>query len=185
MDKAKKNPWKQISTKVVHKNPWFYVTEDGVIKPNGEKGQYNVVVSPGAAFIVALNEKNEVYLIGQYRYPTSSYSLELPAGSIDKQQPLAAAKRELKEETGLEAKNWKKLGSFQTANGIMSELTHVFLATGLTQTGNNEQIEDGIDETIIIPFKKVLNMIQTGQLTDGQSISALMMAAIELGLLDI
>jgi 8-oxo-dGTP pyrophosphatase MutT (NUDIX family) len=178
-----KNPWKAISSKTVHKNPWFSVREDDVIRPDGSKGVYNVVVSPGAAFIVAIDNDKLIYFIGQYRYPTNMYSIEIPAGSIDKQSPLIAAKRELKEETGLVAKHWKKLGTFQTANGMMSELSYVYMANGLTQTNDNEQSEEGIQELRKIPIEEALDLIKTGDITDGQSIAALMMAALELGLL--
>jgi 8-oxo-dGTP pyrophosphatase MutT (NUDIX family) len=176
----KDNPWQSVSSEVVHKNQWFYVRQDKVITPEGKDGEYNVVVSPGAAFIVALNENNKIYLIGQYRYPTGVYSLELPAGSIDDQEPLVAAKRELQEETGLVAKEWKQLGVFQSANGIMSELCYVFMATNLEQTNHNAQIEEGIDELIPVSLEEALKMIKNGELSDGQSIASLTMAAIEL-----
>lgn len=183
MNLQNKNPWKSISSKTVHTNPWFFVRQDKVIRPDGSEGSYNVVVSPGSAFIVAIDKNQQVYLIGQYRYPTNMYSLEIPAGSIDKQTPILAAKRELKEETGLIAKKWKKLGSFQTANGIMSELSHVYMATELIQTNENEQADEGIQELIRVPIKEALNMVKMGKISDSQSIVSLMMVALELKLL--
>jgi len=183
MSTARKNPWKTLSSEVVHKNNWFSVRKDQVIRPDGQPGEYNVVDSPGPSFIVALDDDNAVYLIGQFRYPTGgNYSLELPAGSIDDQTPLEAAKRELQEETGLVAAHWKALGTFHTANGFLSESTRVFLATGLTQTEQNEQAEEGIQEVIKLPLEKVFSMIKNGEFTDGQSIAALMFVALELGL---
>jgi 8-oxo-dGTP pyrophosphatase MutT (NUDIX family) len=177
------NPWKKISSKIVHKNPWYSVRVDTVVKPNGRKGKYHVVVSKPAVFIVPVNAKKEIVLVGMYRYTTAMYSLEVPAGGSDGQPPLVAAKRELQEETGLVAKKWRKLGKIQVANGIMSERSYCFLATGLTQTNHHEQKEEGIDQMVVASFPEVFKMIRSGDITDGLSIAAITMAAIELGLL--
>jgi 8-oxo-dGTP pyrophosphatase MutT (NUDIX family) len=179
----KQNPWKKLNSKVVHKNPWFYVRQDRVIRPDGLEGDYNVVVTPGAVFVVALDEDQNVYLIGQYRYPTDQYSIEIPAGSHEGKDSLEAAKRELQEETGLIAKHWKELGTFQTANGLLSEKCKVYLATGLEQTEPSGQEEEGIDQVIKVPVKECFAMIKRGEITDGQSIIAFMMLANELDLL--
>ena len=93
----KQNPWKKLSSEIVHKNPWFYVRQDKVITPDGSQGEYNVVVSPPASFIVALDDESNVYLIGQFRYPTGLYSLEIPGGGTGDNDPLKTAKRELQE----------------------------------------------------------------------------------------
>src|SRR5690349_10434304 len=83
-----KNPWKTISSKVVHKNKWFSVRKDNVITPSGKPGEYNVVESSDSVFIIALNSKKEIAFINLYRYPTQQFSLELPAGHTDNQKPL-------------------------------------------------------------------------------------------------
>ncbi len=168
---------KKLTEKIVHKNPWFHVRHDKVVRTDGEKGDYFVVVTPPSVFVVALDQTQRVYLIEQHRYPTSRYSVEIPGGRSDGDKPLVAAKRELQEETGLVAKSWKLIGKFQAANGLMSEIGFVYLAQDLTQTGYNHQQEEGIVKVTTTPFKKVLKMIKDGQITDGQTITAIHFAS--------
>lgn len=175
-----KNSWKRLSSKIVHKNPWYDVRQDRVITPLGKKGIYNVIVVPSAVAIVALNENEEVALIELYRYTTQMSSIEVPAGGSEGQSPLSAAKRELREETGLVAKKWKKLGRVQAANGHLEQMAEIFLATELSSTQDHQQQEDGIQKSYFVPLEKAMSMIQKGQVTDCLSITALCMAAMEL-----
>lgn len=172
---SKKKPkWITHSTKVDYKNKWFKVEKADVIKPNGEKGEYYTIVNPSAVFIVAQEDDGGIYLIGQYRYPIGEYSLEIPAGKIEDEEPPETAKRELWEETGFTAANWEKLGEFYSANGLLREKAYVFLATGLSQTGENEQAEEGIDQVVKLPLEKIVEMIKNGEIKDGQTIASLM-----------
>jgi 8-oxo-dGTP pyrophosphatase MutT (NUDIX family) len=177
-----KGPWKKLSSKIVHENPYYKVRQDKVIKPDGSKGEYNVVVRVDSVFIIAVNKKKEVCLVDLYRYTTKMRSLEIPAGSTDGQKPLLAARRELKEETGLTAKKWKKIGEIQASNGIMDTLGHFFLATGLTKTAAHKQREEGIYGTKMLPFKKIKQLIRQGKINDAYTIVAWAYAALELGL---
>jgi 8-oxo-dGTP pyrophosphatase MutT (NUDIX family) len=148
--------WKKVASKIVHKNAWFSVRQDKVITPLGGNGQYNVIQRHPCVCIVPLNEDNEVYLIELFRYPTSRYSLEIPTGSSDGENILTAAKRELKEETGLVAKSWRRVGKFEVANGISNEIGYVYIARGLKSVPGNKQAEEGIRKVMIVPFKKAL-----------------------------
>ena len=125
-----------------------------------------------------MNDKKEIYLIGQFRYTTSMYSLEIPAGNSDGHKPLVAAKRELKEEAGLTAKSWKLIGKFQSANGFLSEMGYVYLATDLKETSDNKQSEEGIQTVMKLPLKKILKMIASGEITDAQTIAAIQYAQL-------
>ncbi len=178
-----KSRWKHLSHQVVHKNPWYSVRQDRVLNPEGKEGTYTVVVKSPGVFIVAVNNKNEVALIRLFRYPTNMHSIEVPAGGTESDSPILAAKRELQEETGLRARSWKKLGRVQANNGISDQIHYFFLATELTQTKNNKQKEEGIENVSFVPFRKILDMIMKGKITDNGSISALLFAAIKLGLL--
>ncbi len=177
---SKDNSWKTLSSKIAYQNPWYKVREDQTIRPNGKKGLYAVVVSPPSVFAVALTEQQEIYLVSLYRYPTGLTNWEIPAGGSNNQDPLKAARRELQEETGLEASSWEQIGKFNPYNGISDETSYVFLATGLTQTQEHSQIEEGITEVKKVPFKIALEMIKSGQINDGQSISAITLAALYL-----
>lgn len=179
----KRGQWETLSSKVVHENPYYLVRENAVIKPDGSKGFYNVVEIGGAAFTVALTKDMQVYLVGMHKYTNDNYSIEVPGGGLGGQDPLIAAKRELQEEAGLTAKTWKQLGVTYPANGVVAEANHIFLATDLTLTKMNEQKEEGIDETIKVSLKDALLMIKEGKITDQQSITALTMAALDVGLI--
>lgn len=178
-----KKKWKRLSSKIAHKNPYYYVRQDKVIRPDGKQGEYFVVVRPVSVFIVAVNDKNEVYLIKLHRYTTGLESLEIPAGSSDGQNPLKAAKRELQEETGLLAKKWKLLGKFQAANGILNQIEYLYLATELVEGKKDSKTEEGITIAKPVPFRKALKLIRENKISDIQSVSGLLMAAGELGFL--
>ncbi len=176
-----KNPWKTISSKVVYKNPWIKVRGNDVIRPNGKKGWYGVVEIRPASYVIALTKKQELYLVGQFRYPINQFSWEIPAGVIEELSPLIAAKRELKEETGLTAKKWQNLGFFYLSTGSSNEKGHVFVAQDLNQTGQHIQEDDGIVEMRKVPLGKVFNMLKKGEIIDGATISCLMKLSIYLG----
>ena len=179
----KKNPWKTLSSKVVYKNSYFKISENKVIKPNGTRGMYGIIHIPPSAMIAAVTDKEEIYLIGQFRYISDKYSLELPSGASDGEKTLGAAQRELQEETGLKAKSWKEIATFYPSSGRMSEFTHVFLAQGLEESDTHEKESEGIKEVIKVPFKEALEMVRSGKIHDGQTIIGIVQAAFTLGIL--
>jgi len=168
--------WKKLSSKVVYKNPWLTVREDKVVRPDGKLGTYSHVDRRNSVFVVAVNSRKEVYLIGQHRYVTDMYSLEFPGGGIDHDTPLRAAKRELLEETGFQAKRWKKLGFIQINNGISPEIGHVFLAQELSATKENNMAEEGIDKLMAISVLQMLSLVQKGKISDGTTLASIMLA---------
>ncbi len=176
-----RGPWQKISSKIVHENPYFYVHEDKVIKPDGQPGQYNVVETRGAVFVVALDADESFYLIGQHRYTFNKYSLELPAGGIEQgDDPLEDAKRELAEETGLAAANWKLLGVTYPAKGFVNETNYTYLATGLSEIGENSQAEEGIAELRKVTFVEFDELLLNGDILDTETIASVMRAKLEL-----
>jgi ADP-ribose pyrophosphatase YjhB (NUDIX family) len=178
------NPWKKLASKVVYKNKWYSVRRDEVIRPDGKSGEYNVIEALDGAFIIALDKDKDIHLIRKYRYTTDIYALEVPAGGIDPgESALAAAKRELQEELGLAAQDWAELGRFQAENAYMNNFGHVFVASGLSKTKHHDRLVEGINKTEKMSIKKALQLIQSGEITDSQSIAALTLVAINLGCL--
>lgn len=176
-----RNPWKTISSKIVYKTRYIKVFENKVKKPNGKIGLYSFVKTPDdSVFIAAITQNNQIYLINQVRYPTGFDSWELPGGNCDGESVLKAGRRELQEETGLVAKTWIKAGKFVAMNGICPEITNVLIAKDLMQTKENKKKEEGIKKVEIFPFNKVLSMIKSGKITDGQTIASILKAKLYL-----
>ncbi len=169
-----KNPWRKIRSKQVYDNPWIAVREDEVVRPDGEPGVYGVVHFKNMAIGVLPVEGDYVYLVGQHRYPLDEYSWEIPEGGCPEgEELLGAAQRELKEETGLEAKRWKMLGEAHLSNSVADEYAVWFLATGLTP--GEQQPEDGeVLEVRRVPLREALDMALGGQITDALSLLAIM-----------
>ena len=179
----KQNPWKKLASKISFTTPYYVVREDDVLRPDGKPGKYYVLDVPPSVFIVALTNANEVYLVGLYRYTTDMYSWELPAGSADSENMLEGAKRELQEETGLVCDDWQQLGKLQAFNGKSNNFQYVFLARDVNETPENKQQEEGIKEVKEVSFAQALKMIDDHEITDSESIAALILAGLRLKLI--
>ena len=176
--------WRADGSRTVYENRWIRVREDQVRRPDGELGVYGVVeVRHPSVFVVALTADDEVVLVDVERYATGSPSIEVPAGGTDGEDPLAAAKRELAEETGLAASEWTAVGSMWALNGICHAPEHVFLARGLSPVADvgSGRAEEGITAVRVVPFAQVLAMVRSGEISDGETVAAVAYAALELG----
>ena len=175
--------WQTRSSSVVYENPWIRVREDSVRRPDGSDGIYGVVeMRNPAVFIVPVTDDDEIVLVEVERYTTGRVSLEVPAGGSDGQDLLLAAQRELQEETGLVADSWEHIGSPMALNGVCHAPEHVFLARGLRASGElHEQAEEGIVGLRHVPWAEALSLVKDGSIVDGESVAALMYAAIALG----
>ena len=167
--------WKKLDSKVVYDNPWITVREDRVLNPGGGENQYGHVHFKNKAIaIVPLDEDRNTWLVGQDRYTLGAYSWEVPmGGATDGEEPLAAAKRELKEETGLTAEKWTKVMTLHLSNSITDEEGIVFVAEDLRE-GEPEFDETEKLEIRKMPLKDALEMVDRGEITDAVSVAALL-----------
>lgn len=172
------NPWKTHSSAIVYRNDWITVREDQVTRPDGQPGIYGVVETRVACGVVALTPDNEIYLVGQYRYPTECYSWEIIEGGAEKNEPpIDAIKRELQEEAGLSAAEWIQLGPMiQLSNCHSSEMAILFLARGLSDT---TAAPEGTELLQVkrVPLSEAVKMCEDGRITDAMSIIGIGRAA--------
>lgn len=165
------NPWTILSQKEVYANPWISVVHHEVLNPAGGRGIYGKVHFKNIAIgIVPLDEAGNTYLVGQYRFPLSQYSWEIPEGGGPlAEDSLEAAKRELEEETGLVAQEWTEIQRLHLSNSVSDEVGVVYLARNLQQrTAAPEETEQLIVRKL--PFAVAVQMVEDGTITDSLSI---------------
>lgn len=168
------NPWKILDKKEVYENDWIRLTEFQVINPSGGKGIYGRVHYKNIAVgIIPMDESGNTWLVGQYRFPLGTYSWEIPEGGGRKDEdPEDAAKRELLEETGLVAKEWKAIMTLHLSNSVSDERAIIYLARNLDQ----QQAEPEETEQLVIrklPFEEAITMVENGIITDAMSVAAI------------
>jgi 8-oxo-dGTP pyrophosphatase MutT (NUDIX family) len=169
-----KNPWIVKGEKSIYDNVWINVTEYDIINPSGGKGIYGKVHFKNTAIgIVVMDDEQNIWLVGQYRFVLNEYSWEIPEGGCPEGEDyLAAAKRELLEETGLVAQNWRQLMKLHLSNSVTDELSIMFLATQLEEkTPSPEETEQLMVKKI--PFAEAVKMVEQGKITDAISVAAI------------
>lgn len=167
---------KQLNTKVTYNGKVINITLDDVELADGSKSFREVIRHPGGVVAVAMKDENTILMVKQYRYAIQKVSLELPAGKLEKGEDIHdAIKRELLEETGYRAKNWKDLGYINTTPGICDEKLYLFLATDLYYDAPCP--DDGeIIEAYEYKLDDIFRMIKDGEINDSKTICALMRA---------
>ena len=152
------------------------VKRDQVRLPNGNEGQREYVLHPGAVVVIPILPNGNVVLERQFRYPLQQVFIELPAGKIDVGEDiLVTGQRELLEETGYTAAEWTNLGHQHPCIGYSNEVIHMYLATGLS-SGEHCRDDDEALEVFEVSFEDCLSMVQRGDITDGKTIVALFFA---------
>ncbi|GAB2473656.1 NUDIX domain-containing protein [Xylanimonas ulmi] len=172
--------WRTRSSRTAYSNQWIRVREDEVVMPDGRDGLYGVVeMRHPAVFVVALDDADRVLLVDVDRY-TVGRSLEVVAGGSDGEPALVAAQRELREEAGLEADEWVRVGAMNALNGVCVAPEVVFVARGLRTARDAalamSQAEEGIEQVRWVPFGTALAMMASGEITDGETMAALALA---------
>lgn len=171
----KLNPWKTKSIKTAYQNNWIEVEHHEVVNPSGNDGIYGKVHFKNLAIgIIPIDENNNTWLVGQYRYPINQYSWEIPEGGGKiGVEPLESAKRELLEECGLIATEWTEILQMHLSNSVSDELAIIYTAKGLTQT--EAQPEDSEQLQLKkVSLKNAIQMVLDGKITDSMSVAALL-----------
>jgi ADP-ribose pyrophosphatase len=160
---------------------WLRVDKERVTLPNGHEIEIDIVKHPGATCIVPFTSEDEIVLIRQFRPATGGEILELPAGKIDAgEAPELCAVRELEEETGYRAGRIEHLSSIWTTPGFTDEIIHLYAAFDLEAVGQDLQ-EDEVIELVPMTLTDALGLVFSGELNDGKSALALLLAARRLG----
>jgi ADP-ribose pyrophosphatase len=175
MKTEEQNPWTKLSQEVKYDNPWIKVSEHQVLNPAGNPGIYGVVQFKNLAIgIIPLDSELHTWLVGQYRYPLDSYSWEIPEGGsplgID---PLEGARRELLEETGMQARNLQLIQTMHLSNSVSDEYALIYLATDLSH-GEAEPEETEQLRVKRIPFQEAYEMVLRGEITDSMSVAGIL-----------
>ena len=180
MSESELNPWRRVSRRVAYDNPWIQILHDDVVRPDGKPGIYGVVHFRHLAIgVVPLDADDRVLLVGQYRYTMDHYSWEIPAGGVDlDEEPEAAARRELVEETGYSGGEWRELCRAELSNSVTDEVTVLFVASGL-EAGT--ATPEGTEQLQLrwVPFDEVMAMMRRGEIADAMTILAIQQLALE------
>ena len=171
---VRNGPWVRRKRRTVYENAWVTVWHDEVTRPDGLPGIYGLVHFANLAVGVAvLDDDDRLLLVGQHRYALDAMSWEIPEGGVPPgESPLEGAARELREETGVEAADWRELARLHLSNSVSDEVAVVFSAKAVA---HGEADPDGTEELEVrwLPFEDALAMTLDGRITDAVTVVAI------------
>ncbi len=170
-----RGPWKTLAIEERYATPWISVSHHDVIDPSGAPGIYGVIHFRNIAVgVVPLDAERNTWIIGQYRYPIKAYSWEIPEGGGRRDiPPLESAKRELREEAGIEAASWSHLLEMDLSNSASDEQAIIYVAQDLTF---HEPEPDHNEELALrkVPFDELFRMVMAGEVRDSLTVAAVL-----------
>jgi 8-oxo-dGTP pyrophosphatase MutT (NUDIX family) len=174
-------PWRRRTRETAYANPWIEVWHDEVDRPDGSPGIYGVVhFRTSAIGVVAVGDDGRILLVGQHRYPLDAYSWEIPEGGVaEGEEIVAGARRELQEETGYAAAEWREICRFSLSNSVTDETGSILLATGLTP---GEAAPEATEDLAVrwATLDEVLGEIDRGEIHDVMTIVGVTRYALDV-----
>lgn len=175
--------WRVVHSTPLLANQWITVRQDVCALPDGRQvDDYYVVADPDVACVVALTADGNCLLVEQYKHGIGQVCLEIPGGAFDENDadPLAVARRELREETGYVSERWLKLGILAISPTRTTVQLHLFAALGCTKT--SDQALDPNEEILVHlrPFPEAVALARSGDINAATSVAGLLLAAAEL-----
>jgi 8-oxo-dGDP phosphatase len=167
------SPWRTLGAREVYRNPWLHVTEYDVLRPDGQPGIYGVIDPGDNVTIAAVDERQQIWLVGGFLYPVQEFQWVVPSGKVeDGEDPDLAAQRELAEEVGARAAEWTCLGSFDMSNGISTQASYLYLARHLdVGKAAPESTEQLIGR--LLPLEEAHALCLHGEIRDAPSVLAI------------
>ena len=174
-----------LSKEEIYSGAIIRVEKWQVSLPNGQTAVREMVRHNGASAIVPVDDKGYVTLVRQHRIAVDKFTWEIPAGKLDSpsEDPFAAAKRELEEETGLQAEKWRLLTRVNTTPGFCNERISIYLATGLSQHPSHPDADEFLKLTKI-PLSEAVALCMSGEIQDSKTLIGLLMASQTLRAVD-
>jgi ADP-ribose pyrophosphatase len=167
---------KTIASEHIYQGNVISVGKLTVTLPNGKEATRDLVTHPGASVVIPVSDDGCLYMVRQYRKPIEMESLEIPAGKLDKgEDPAVCAKRELKEETGLDAEEIKHILSVHSTPGFCNEVLHMYVAQGLKE-GEACADEDEFISSEKIPVDELIDKVLKHEITDAKTIIGILLA---------
>lgn len=180
----RRGPWLCRNREQVYDNDWIAVSHEEVTTPGGTEGIYGLIhFKHTAVGIVALDDKNNITLVRQFRYALNQNSWEIPEGGSHRGEGLEqCARRELQEEAGLGADCWQQVLSLHTSNSVTDEYAVIFLATGLSRLEQSLDVTEEDLEVTSVALGVALEMIDRGEITDAMSVAGIFRVARGVGI---
>ncbi len=171
------NPIRRISSRQIHQGTLVKLRLDSVVLPRGTEATYEYVEIKNGSSTLAMDDNGDVWLVREWKYAIDRPSLEVVSGGIEPgEEPLAAARRELREEAGLTAERWTSMSFVDPFTTMLSCPNHLFLAQGLTRVAHDPE-EAEVIELCRIPLQEAVELVMTGGITHGSSCVAILKAA--------